>query len=394
MARTRSSTRPGPDGTAATCSRPSIRRRMPRSVTTLVHPLAGCGDVAGRRRQPLGAAQGHHHAGRSPADHVVGTTGSDQEAPVGQPGGVEVPVLVDLGRTQAADGGRPRAAHHHAEDGRGVGEEGGPREDPVVEDVGVGRRRGVVPQPELGGEAHRSPGGPGPGHGHPGGQIGHTGAGQHGVGPVLGHDGLDLTGTQAGRHLPIADGLVHLHRVGVGVVAPRVGVREEAQADEAVVAEELEVGRSGQPDRAHAPAPMRRSRRGPRRRHPPRTGCPRRSRPPGGPGRSNRRGGPRRVLRRRPALGGRGCGPGGPAPRGRGRSTRPWPPRPAGPPTPPRSPRAAVRTWPDCRGRRTGRRGTGPRRGPGGPGARPVRSPTRRGRRPGCRRGRSPPPNR
>ncbi len=36
MARTRSSNGSGPEGTAATRNLPSIRRRMPRSVTTLV----------------------------------------------------------------------------------------------------------------------------------------------------------------------------------------------------------------------------------------------------------------------------------------------------------------------------------------------------------------------
>ncbi len=36
MARTRSSNGSGPDGTAATCRRPSTRRSTPRSVTTLV----------------------------------------------------------------------------------------------------------------------------------------------------------------------------------------------------------------------------------------------------------------------------------------------------------------------------------------------------------------------
>ena len=85
--------------------------------------------------------------------------------------------------------------------------------DPLVEDVGVGRRRLVAPQAELGRQHHLAPGRPGPGHGHPGRQVGHPGAGQHGVGVHLGDDALDLPGPERRRLLPRRDDRVLDDRV-------------------------------------------------------------------------------------------------------------------------------------------------------------------------------------
>ena len=364
MARTRSSNGSGPDGTAATRSRPSMRRSTPRSVTTLVTRAPGAvtyaataGRRRGRPRVTTTQAAARLTTSLAPPDPTSNAT-------VPQAGGVEVPVLVHLGRAEAPDRGRPGASDHHAEHGGGVGQEGGPGEDAVVEDVGIGRRRGVPPQAELGGEVDRASGRPGPGHRHPGGQVGHAGAGQHGIGPVLGHGGLDFPGAEAGRHLPVADRLVDRHRIGVGVAAPRLGIGEQTEADQPVVSQVPEVGGVVRGPETRAPGPRRRSPPGPRRPRRSRRGCPRRSRPPAAPVRSIPRDGHRTAPRPRPAPGGRGSVPGDPARRGRRRSSPQWPPLPGAPPRRPTRLRAEVRRRPDCPPGRPPRRGGAPHREP------------------------------
>ena len=169
-ARTRTTTRtpapspracPPPPGTAARRSTPSSRRRMPLSVTTLTTRCPGRRDVGDRLGKALGPGQRDDDAGRGPAGDVVGPPGADQEAAAGQLGRVQGAVPVHLGGTEAPHGCRPRTADDHAEDRRGVGEVGRGGKHPLVEDVGVGRRRLVAPQPELGREhdvAARRPG--------------------------------------------------------------------------------------------------------------------------------------------------------------------------------------------------------------------------------------------
>ena len=68
------------------------------------------------------------------------------------------------------------------EDGRGVREIRRGGEDPLVEDVRVGRSRLIAPESELCGQHHVAARRPCPAHPHPCGQVGHAGTGQHGIG--------------------------------------------------------------------------------------------------------------------------------------------------------------------------------------------------------------------
>ena len=150
-------------------------------------------------------------------------------------------MAVDLGGAEAADGLGARASDEHPQDMGGVGEHRRPRERSVVEDVRVGGRGRVAPQPELGRQHNGMPGGAGSGDADPGRKVGHTRAGQHGVGAGGSDPRVQLARPPHGRRLPCGHGRRLVDREGGFVVPPRLGVDPAPEPLDALLAQPPQV---------------------------------------------------------------------------------------------------------------------------------------------------------
>ena len=168
-ARTRSSTRALPVGNGGQPQHAVVTPQDALVGHDADHPLPRRGDVGDGLGQSLGPGQRDHDARGGPAGHVVGAARADQEAAARQlRSSSSDPSRSTSAAPRQPTVRRPRSTDDHAQDGRGVGEVRRRGEDPLVEDVGIGRCRLVPPQPELGRQHDAAPRRPGPAHRDPG----------------------------------------------------------------------------------------------------------------------------------------------------------------------------------------------------------------------------------